>query len=225
MPTNTDVVAADAKTATDEVTPEEVTTQPSDTGIQKRIDGLTAEKGRLATQLEAERMKNAELVEKHKTEDEKRLDEMVTARVDAEYGSKLQRLENLEKELAVKRDKLMESVPEERRGMIDPDATIERQITQAEGVLQLLKIETTVDPITGSGNPAPAPAAQRYTADEWQTYMQLAFTDAPKFRERQAEMEKAYREGRVDIPPKRGIFASGALQVPAARPLPTVKEG
>ena len=211
MPENTDVVAADVKTAPDEVIPEEITTQPSDTGVQKRIDGLTAEKGRLATQLEAERQKNADLVEKHKTDDEKRLDEMVSAKVDAEYGSKLQRLENLEKELAVKRDKLLEQVPEGSRGMIDPDAAIERQITQAEGVLQLLKIETTVDPIQGGSNPPKAAAPDRYTWDEWQAYMQLAFNDAPKFREKQPEMERAYREGRVDVPPKRGTFDRGSV--------------
>ncbi len=211
MPNTTDANVAGEKTTTEPVTPE-VTTQPSDTGIQKRIDGLTAEKGRLADQLEAMRTDMEAVKEKHKSDEEKRVDELVQAKVDAEYGGQLQRLENLEKELAVKRDKLLEGVPEEHRAMVDTSAAVETQIAQAEGVLRLLKMETALDPITGSASPAPEPAAQRYTWQQWQEYTQLAYNDTKAYREREPEMTRAYLEGRVDIPPKRGTFDRGSVQ-------------
>ena len=209
MPENTDVVAADVKTATDDVTPETVTTQgvttpPGDTGIQKRIDGLTAEKGRLAKQLEAERQKVTDLVEKHKTDDEKRIDEMVTAKVDAEYGGKLQRLERLEKELTAKRDKIMESVPDKHRAMVDEMAPVETQIAQAEGVLRLLNMEQKLDPIHGSTNPPDVAGVQTYTWNDWQAWQELAYNNVEEFRKRQPEMELAYREGRVIKPAQTG---------------------
>lgn len=210
MPENTDANVDGEKTTTEPVTPE-VTPQPSDTGIQKRIDGLTAEKGRLADQLETMRTDMEALKEKHKSDEEKRVDELVQAKVDAEYGGQLQRLENLEKELAVKRDKLLEGVPEEHRAMVDTSAAVETQIAQAEGVLRLLKLESTLDPISGSASPAPEPAAQRYTWPQYQEYMHLAVTDVTKFREKQPEMEKAYLEGRVDVPPKREKFRQGVI--------------
>ncbi len=210
MPENTDAAVAGEKTTTEPVTPEVVTTQPSDTGAQKRIDGLTAEKGRLASQLETMRTEMDDLREKHKSDEEKRVDELVQAKVDAEYGGQLQRLENLEKELAVKRDALLKDVPEEHRAMVDSAAPVETQIAQAEGVLRLLKIEITPNPIKGDGNPAPAAAAQQYTAAEWRDYMQLAFVDAAAFREKQPEMERALQEGRVEIPTQHKLQVKGA---------------
>ena len=212
MPDNTDAVVAGEKTTTEDVTPEKVTTQPSDTGAQGRIDGLVAERERLKGQLEKAEAARVELVEQHKSDEDKRVDELVQAKVDAEYGGQLQRLENLEKGLAVKRDKLLEGVPDEHRSMVDANAAVETQIAQAEGVLRLLNIETQLDPITSAGNPAPEPAALRYTWQQWQDYTQLAFTDAPAFRKKQSEMERAYHEGRVDIPPQRGTLDRKAIQ-------------
>ncbi len=207
MPDITDGGVATVEATTEPVEPTESTTQAaSDKGAQARIDGLTAERNRTREANDKLTAEIATLKEQNKTDDERRIDELVTARVESEYGGQLQRLKKLEDTLAAKRDTILETVPEEHRGMIDDTAPVEMQITQAEGVLKLLK-ETNSGPVVipAPGGDTP-PDSTEYTYQQYQDYRMLPREERAK---RRPEMEKAYREGRIKGTPNYSLAGRG----------------
>ena len=198
MPNPTDDTPAVDKAETGTPTPDtRATDTAADTsgnkGYEGRIHGLTAERDRHRDANAELQRKYDELVEKTKSEDERRVDALVQERVNTEYGEKLQRLESYEAELGKKRDALVETLPEEHRGMIDPHATVVQQIKQAEGVLSLLKIDRPT-PTGGSANPPTKEVGGRIAYSDitrWGQNMDV-------WREHREEVRAAQREGRID---------------------------
>lgn len=203
MTENTGGTPAAEQAGTGTPTEQQVTTPPSETGgrdAEGRIAGLVAERERLKTQLEAEKKAREAIEEEHKTEDQKRLDQMVKERVESEYGPVRQRLERIEAELTAKRDKLLESLPEDSRSCYDESAPVEVQVRQIELVAAHLSTQGTPPSVSSGGNPpAQAPKdTRKYTKDEYDAVQRLAVTDPDKFDELWPEMKRALVENRVE---------------------------
>ena len=149
------------------------TTPASDTAgrsAEDRIAGLVAERDRHKAAAEKAQADRDALAEKYKTEDEKRLDELVAQRVESEYGPAKQRLERIEAELTTKRDALLEATPG-LEDCYDATAPIEVQVRQIERVASHLSTTnaapTGVD--SGGNPPAAAPKGTRkYSQAEYQ---------------------------------------------------------
>lgn len=184
-------------------TAEQVTPPPSDTGgrnAEDRIAGLVAERERLKTQLEKSVAEKTELAEKFKSDEEKRIDELVNQRVESEYGPKTQRLERIEAQLAAKRDKLLESLPEDSRNCFDENANIETQLNQIEIVAaHLSTTPNTPTTVTSGGNPpaGESTTGRQYSQEEYQEVQALASSNPAEFDKLWPEMKKALKDGRV----------------------------
>jgi hypothetical protein len=197
---NTDganVAAANATTGTEPAatTPTSATVDTSgNKGAEGRIHGLTAERDRHRDSAAEWERKFTELKQETATEEEKRIEQLVKDRVDTEYGPKLQRLNDYEAELSKKRDALVELIPEEHRVIVDPTASVLKQMQQAESVLALTNQEKQPVPTGGGGNPQPKPNTDRIAHSdivEWGKDMKV-------WAEHQADVLKAKAEGRID---------------------------
>ena len=156
------------------------TTPASDTAgrnAEDRIKGLVAETARHKARADKAEADSAALAEKHKTEDEKRIDELVSQRVESKYGKDIQRLERTEAVLATKRDKLLEAMPEESRACFDDTAPLYVQVQQIELVTSHLSDKasapappTTVD---SGGNPPTGEPMRMPTEAEFNEWQQM----------------------------------------------------
>lgn len=203
MTQNTDgtPVADNAGTATP--TEQQVTTPSLETGgrnADDRIAGLVAERERLKEKLEVKETERAALEEKYKSDDEKRIDELVKNRVDSEYGPVKQRLERIEVELTAKRDRLLESLPDDSRGCFDESAPVEVQVRQIELVASHLSTHKSPSNLDSGGNPpANTPTDRtRYTQAQFQEVQRLAVSNPDEFDKVWPPMKKALAEGRID---------------------------
>jgi hypothetical protein len=181
------------------------TTPASDTvgrGAEDRIAGLVAERERFKAAAEKAEADRAALEEKYKSDDEKRLDQLVQQRVESEYGPAKQRLERIEAELTTKRDRLLENLPEGSRDCYDSTAPVEVQVRQIELVASHLSTPgapALVGVNSGGNPPAPAPKdTRRYSLQEYQQVQRWATTDPDKFDEVWPAMKVALVEGRIE---------------------------
>ncbi len=159
-----------------------------------RFEGVVAERNRLKEKYAALEKQHKDLSEQHKTEDEKRLDQLITER----YGPKLQRLDSLEQRLGAERDELVNKIPQEHRGMVlvSESIPIEDQIQQARSVLSFLD-KAKPGSFAGGGSPGNG-AARTYTKEQFSAWQNLPTLGKLKeYDEQKAEMTAAYREGRV----------------------------
>lgn len=203
MTENTDGTPAAVQAGTGTPTEQQAPTPPSDTGgrnAQDRIDGLVAERERLRTQLETEKTARTTLEEKNKSDEEKRLDQLVKERVESEYGPIRQRLERIEVELTTKRDRLLESLPEESRECFDTNAPVEVQVRQIELVAGHLSTPGAAPKVNTGGNPAPTPPKDttRYTRDDYHAVQKLATSNPDEFDKVWPTVKQALLEGRID---------------------------
>ena len=195
--------------------PEPTVTQPqSDTGgrdAEGRIAGLVAERERLKTALEKEKAERTALQEQHKSDEDKRIDQLVTERVESEYGPVRQRLERIEVALTAKRDKLLESLPEDSRDCYDEGAPVEVQVRQIELVTSHLSTHGTPSILDSGGNPAPEPPTDktRYSRAQYQEVQRLASFNPDEFDKVWPTMKKALEEGRIDGVNAGGVVAKG----------------
>jgi uncharacterized small protein (DUF1192 family) len=199
---NTDGQAPAAEGAPATPAAQPVTTPPSDTSgrnAEDRIAGLVAERERLKTQLEKAGQEKAALEEQFKTDEQRRIDELVNQRVESEYGPAQQRLERIEAELATKRDKLLETLPEGSRNCYDETAPVEVQVRQIELVASHLSVPGAPAPVDGGGNPPPkeTPRGQMFSLEEYQEVQALASSYPAEFDKRWPEMKRALKEGRI----------------------------
>ncbi|MCK5644711.1 MAG: hypothetical protein KAJ19_28185 [Gammaproteobacteria bacterium] len=203
MTVNTDgtTPAAEGVTGTP---PEPTVTQPvvDNTGrdAEGRIAGLVAERERFKTALEKEKAERAAEQEKYKSDEDKRIDQLVTERVESEYGPVRQRLERIEVALTAKRDKLLESLPEDSRDCYDEGAPVEVQVRQIELVTSHLSTHSTPSILDSGGNPAAQPSADktRYSRADYQEVQRLATQNPAEFDKVWPTMKKALLEGRID---------------------------
>jgi hypothetical protein len=194
-------VADNAGTVTP--TEQQVTTPASDSAgrnAEDRIAGLVAERERLKTQLATEKTERTALEDKYKSDEEKRLDELVANRVESEYGPVKQRLERIEVELTAKRDKILESLPEDSRNCFDESAPVEVQVRQIELVASHLSTHQSPSSLNSGGNPPPQPSADktRYSRADYQEVQRLAVSNPDEFDKVWPTMKKALEEGRID---------------------------
>ncbi len=204
MPTmNTDgtPVAEQAGTATP--TEQQVTIPASDSAgrtAEDRIAGLVAERERLKQSLEKERAERTELENKNKSDEEKRVDELVSNRVESEYGPVRQRLERIEAELTTKRDRLLEGLPEDSRNCFDESAPVEVQVRQIELIASHLSTHKSPSTLDSGGNPPQQPSADktRYSQAQYQEVQRLAVRNPDEFDKVWPAMKKALEEGRID---------------------------
>ena len=204
MTDNTDGTAGADNPAPVTPTEQQVTTPPSDTGgrsVEDRIAGLVAEVGRHKQRADKAEADNTALAEKYKTEDEKRLDQLVNERVESEYGPVKQRLERITAELTTKRDKLLEALPEDGRNCYDESAPVEVQVRQIELVASHLSTPNAAPTsIDSGGNPIPPQPEDktRYSREEYLAVQKLAVSNPNEFDKEWPKYKKALVEGRIE---------------------------
>lgn len=178
MADNTDGTPAAAQAGTDAATAQQPTQPAADSagkGAEDRIAGLIAENKRKDAQLAKAEADRAALEQKYKSEDEKRIDQLVTERVESEYRPAKQRLERIEAELTTKRDRLLEALPEASRDCYDSTAPVEVQVRQIELVASHLSDKASAPapptPVNSGGNPmtgGPITMPTEAEFNEWQ---------------------------------------------------------
>jgi len=195
--------------------PESTVTQPvvDNTGrdAEGRIAGLVAERARKDEKISALEKQIAETAEQHKSDEDKRIDQLVTERVESEYKPVQQRLERIEVELTAKRDKILESLPEDSRNCFDESAPVEVQVRQIELVTSHLSTHKSPAILDSGGNPAPEPPADktRYSRAQYQEVQRLASFDPDEFDKVWPTMKKALEEGRIDGVNSGGVIIKG----------------
>ncbi len=201
---NTDgpVVAAEATTETP--TAEQVTTPASDSAGRSDKDvivGYSVENKRLKAQLEKTNVEHAALVEKHKTDEQRRIDEKVNEQV----APHREEIKQLREAYFTEIDQMNAVLPEQYRRELNPDAPIAVLREQRKGIVDLsaaLSIQTPPATAVDSGGVPPAEPAKRIVPPaEFLTWQQLVSTGKPgdleKHKELREEMTAAKLEGRV----------------------------
>lgn len=171
-------------------------------GVQARIDGLIAEKGRFKDENAALQKQIEDLKAQHQTEDEKRIAAAAKQIVEAEYGPRMKRLDSLETFVKSEADALISKIPEAHRGAIDTTASPEVQLRQARVFAEITGGQKTTTRISGGGNPDGQDGQKpTYTLQQWREFQSLAGSFEPKDRAKfygmQEEMYAARREGRI----------------------------
>ena len=159
-----------------------------------RFEGVVAERNREKERVNALQKQLQDLTDQHKTDDEKRLDQLVTER----YGPRLKRLDSLEQRLTTERDELVTKIPQEHRGMLvlNESVPIEDQIQQARSVISFLG-QSKPGSFAGGGSPGNG-GARTYTKEQFQMWQNLPTLGKLKeYDEQKAEMTAAYREKRI----------------------------
>lgn len=164
--------------------------------VQKRFDELTAELARKNAKLEAQEKKLREVEEANKTEQEKRIDALIQERT----GPSLKRLQAIESAMHNEFEELMKAIPDHAKAaVISGDSVpIEERLRQARAVSALIG-KTNGQPFSGGGNPA-SEAKRQYTREEFRVWQELPGKGAggiKQYEEMKAEMNAAYREGRI----------------------------
>lgn len=174
----------------------------SDSGYQQRIDGLTAERARLAQKLEEAARENAELREKTKTEHEKLLDAHTKEARAKWEQSELEPLKNralkFEAHIRGEVDRLKEKLPAEMvPAVFDSwDVEVQHAYLSSLGATQFKP-----SPVGGVANPPQAPAPKMWTGTEVrkaQSFNQYDDKARAEYYSIKPELEAAYREGRID---------------------------
>lgn len=167
----------------------------------ERFEGVVAERNRLKEQHAALEAKHQEILEQHKSEDQKRIDAAAKAIVDAEWKPKAERWAATETWLKTEVETLMIKIPETHRGAVDSTAPIEVQFRQAKAIAELAGGKASTA-IAGGANPAGNGQPKRVTRQAYDQWRQLAGSsdskDRARFYEQQDEMVAARREGRID---------------------------
>jgi hypothetical protein len=191
------------KTPPETPTAQQVAQPTDETGgrnLQSRIDGLVAEKARKEEQITKLQEQYNALVEKTKTEDEKRLDEMVKQRVESEYGPVKQRLERMEADYTAKRDRLLAALPEEARDCYDPDASIEVQLHQIEIVASHLSSMPKGAVLSSGAPPSSEPPKQ------------ISWSDYSRWAALASRTDEASRKQYDEMKPRMIEFSKSARQ-------------
>lgn len=168
---------------------------------EDRIAGLVAERERWKATAEKATADRDAMTEKHKSDDDKRIDALVAERVESEYGPDKQRLERITAELATERDALIETLPEDARDCYDPNADVEVQVRQIRAVAKHLSTQVTPPGGVNSGGNPPAPPpkdTQKYTREDYQEVQRLAVSNPAEFDKVWPEMKRALNEGRIE---------------------------
>ncbi len=194
-PTKTDG-NADTVTAPVEATVEQPTQPVGDnTGLVGRVHGLTAEKGKLAKQVEALTKQNEDLKAKAMTEQEAAIE---AAKQEALEPFK-QRLDNIEATLGAQLESKLEGMTTEQKALIPEGLTVEQRLVQADKVLTMTATPAT----TKVGGPvAPqATEAVTFTREQFEAWQLLAgsplLADKAKWAEQKDAMKAAFLGGRV----------------------------
>lgn len=204
MPELTVGVPGAEKTGTESVAakttpPSSGVTEPAKTtGVDERFAQLTGELGRKDALIEKQRADLRALEEKHKTEDEKRIEQLL----EAKYGPRLKREAEQSAYLSSERDALLKQLPEEHRGLVltGDHVPVEQQITQLRTAINLLTQKGIALPAFSSG-PMPATVVKKkYTMAEYNTWANASgdTRKAKFYDDNRDEMQAAVREGRVE---------------------------
>jgi hypothetical protein len=196
------VVVAEATTETP--TAEPVTPPASESAGRSDKDvivGYSAETKRLKKQLEKATADNAALVEKHKTDEQRRID----AKVEEQVGPHREEIKQLRDAYFAEIEQMNAGLPEKYRRELDPDAPIPVLREQRKGIVDLsaaLSIQTPpAAPVDTGGNPPPEPPKGTVTKAEFAAWQQLVSSSNPddieKHKELKPSMEAAYVEGRI----------------------------
>ncbi len=211
METGADLTTTDSAVVADKATPDTpaatVTDTATDTAgkdVQARINSLSAQLAREKTATAKLQTQMEQLAEKHKTEDEKRIDALVQTKIQTQYGDKLQRVDALESALAEMATAEIAKLPEGAEGLVDLTAPPEVQLRQAITAQTVLASNMTTEPTTGTGpaaNPA-GPGKQRtISMVEFRSMQRQANDDDPvkraEFKAKWPEYKAAYQAGLV----------------------------
>ena len=194
-PTKTDG-NADTVTAPVEATVEQPTQPAGDNaGLVSRVHGLTAEKGKLAKQVEALTKQNEDLKAKAMSEQEQAIE---AAKQEALEPFK-QRLDNIEATLGAQLTSKLEGMTPEQKALIPEGLTVEQQLVQADRVLTMTATPT---PTKVGGPVAPqASEVETFTREQFEAWQLLGgspvLADRAKYAEERDAMQAAYMGGRV----------------------------
>jgi hypothetical protein len=164
-------------------------------GIDARFAELTGEIARKDALIEKMRTEKAALEEKHKTDEEKRIEQIATER----FKPDLERKMALETYLSSERDALLKQIPDEHKGLVltGDHIPVEQQITQARSVLSLIHGKTQIAPFSGGGNP-PSEQKRTYSQAEYVKWSQASTKEPEYYMKHRDEMQAAIRDGRVE---------------------------
>jgi hypothetical protein len=194
---NTDGTPAADNAGTDAAPAQTPTTPTSDNvgrSAEDRIAGLVAERERWKRAAEKNEADKVALEEKYKTDEDKRFDE----RVASEVTPIQQRLEHFEADYVVRRDKLLETLPEESRNCYDDKAPVETQLRQVEIVAEHLSKATPAASVVDSGgNPGGTTPTGNYSIQDYNRISALATTDKEAFEREWPALESALLAGKV----------------------------
>lgn len=169
-------------------------------GLQKRFDQLTAINGSERSKREAAEAKLAEVIEANKTESEKRVDEMVSERVETTYGPKLKELERANAYIQSEFDGLLAQLPEESKDIVTDDSV--DMLTRIRIAKQLVGAANGngAATINSAGNTTPdttTKSTATYTMDQYNEWLASRHNNKTAYEALKPEMQAALREGRV----------------------------
>lgn len=189
--------------------PQEPTTTPGDKGgsgnsAEDRIAGLVAERNRKDTQLTeaARKIETLErLIETNKTDDEKRMDELVTSRAAEMYGADLDRLKGIESGVTELVNAELTQLPEDYHGLVSETAPAHERLRQIRTAQKLIADKARPG---GGGGPSvnPVTTSATVTKAAFDVWREKASSMDPNVRaEYKRDKEKfqsAYKAGTIE---------------------------
>jgi len=165
--------------------------------VEKRFAELTGEINRRKEKEERLVKELETLKDKLKTEDEKRIEALASAK----FEPVIKEYEEVKAALAAERDALLANIPEEYSGLYVSDESIPlyKQIKQLQNIIALSTNKKPSTATPGANAPGTEKKA-RYTKEQFQNWQRLAasINTVSKYNEMRDEMVLALKEGRVD---------------------------
>ena len=177
------------------VTPDQGANGSANSGVDARFAELTGELGRKNEKLKKLETEYQALVDKTKTDDERRIEQLATEK----FAPQLAEATRLKDFLTKQRDELVAQIPDANKGLVytGEGVPLEAQIVQAQSVLSLLNGKPTATPFSGGGNPG-TEQKRTYSNMEYVKWSQSATSDEAYYVKHRDEMISAVKEGRVE---------------------------
>ncbi len=176
----------------------ETPTQPAgdSAGLVSRVHGLTAEKGKLAKQVEALTKQNEDLKAKAMSEQEQATEKAVQEQL----APVTQRLESIETTLTAQFEEKAGRMTEDQRGLIPDGLPVEEKLRQADRVLAMTTTQPTPTKVGGPVAPQ-ATEVETFTLEQFEAWQQLGgsplLADKAKYQEQKEAMRAAYMGDRI----------------------------
>lgn len=202
MAETTDVTGTETPPAATETATQPAGDSAENKGLKTRIDGFTAQVGRLTEEKQKLADKLIALEEEQKTETERRISSASREAVEKfkaeEFDPVRQRLDTLETGLKSSLAEKLEGLTPEQKALIPESLPIEEQHAQVDRLRSFTSGKTSVGASINPGVEGAKPVIAGSVFRGWQNLDKYTVAGKKKHYELVDEMSLAYRENRID---------------------------